>query len=293
MDRLATLRGQPSLRHKPSCHEQRGSDLRGPDLRAQVLGGATGVFAKAPPARTNSLPALQRKSWVPEPKHYLGEKPHRSISLTTKAQARCQALRVCEPRCPSICASVNLGVPVGEDEALDYDSDEEDRRNGVPIFYCRKRGRRYSDSMRQKCREDLEQVLEQRRLQKSVVAAHRTDYRRLQRRYSASAQAQAPDWSPARWTHFLVTEELYSRETRLMDKLENKAMRLEAKKLCFEASLASARSARRYSVAGNPTAVVTGTCQYESWQARADPAPLEWKGMNLGAPPRSVVAFFA
>ncbi|KAI0158342.1 hypothetical protein GGR57DRAFT_460040 [Xylariaceae sp. FL1272] len=195
-------------------------------LRRQVYGfGSVDAFTKGPQKRVNSLPVYPAESWQPS------DMPSRAKSLNSKikpvSKVGC-ASRPSSPRPPSRASRYEEFIPeaigllrcssvvprVVDYTALDavddgasqtgYDSDEEDRRNGVPITYSQGPTRSYHPSMREEAEEEyMELKVERADIQELLEMKEQTYwiFRLLYFDYNGL------DWTESRWLQYLELED--------------------------------------------------------------------------------------
>ncbi|KAI2616168.1 hypothetical protein GGS26DRAFT_603926 [Hypomontagnella submonticulosa] len=178
------------------------------------------------PQRSRSLPAIKGQTWVAKEAEYVpGKKPQRSRSVF-------EPIPEIVPYCVAAIESIQRDY--GADE--DYDSDEEDRRNGVPVVVLEDRGREYNPLMKAKASHMIKKKLEEK---------HQLEERALpaKRRYLAACRwlsvTRGRDWDARMWSFFTNLERTHDDLANKIDELEFDLNELEAILLSFEISHAS------------------------------------------------------
>ncbi|KAI1111038.1 hypothetical protein F5Y14DRAFT_454451 [Nemania sp. NC0429] len=110
--------------------------------------------------RSSTFPLIGSEGWAAlEKPHVLGTKPARSISLTSnKSRERLRGRRRPHPEPDRDPDSYKRCTLLEPDRDSDYDSDEEDRRNGVPITYSQDGGSPVRESMKRSVQADFDSL---------------------------------------------------------------------------------------------------------------------------------------
>lgn len=158
---------------------------------------AFGILSKK---RCSSFPLMGSEGWVDlEKPHILGTKPARSISLASKVSDHQRGRPQPEP---------GIRIPDGftVPETDDYNSDEEDRRNGVPITYAQDEGGPFRESMKW----ELEAEFNRLKLygEKLAATVHELEggYQQLCEHLSATSTVE---WTVSEEDEFLVLEDSF------------------------------------------------------------------------------------
>ncbi|KAI1413096.1 hypothetical protein F5Y13DRAFT_198847 [Hypoxylon sp. FL1857] len=181
-------------------------------LQREVYGDPQEPTFKAP-RRAFSLPPLKKQSATPGEED-VPEKPHRSISL--KSAVKRLPLII-----PERVRDVQLGEGISDE---DYDSDEEDRRNGVPITVGENRGGALTSEMKA---DVLQKIVEKQQklcqLQcQLIIPRHRYLLAR-----ECLFESLGLNWHTHIWSYFNALEDEYYEKRAEVDKLECEISHLE------------------------------------------------------------------
>ncbi|KAL7620564.1 hypothetical protein AAE478_009559 [Parahypoxylon ruwenzoriense] len=170
------------------------------------------VFERRDRRRSQSVSSLGRRSWAPE--REFGEILQRSASLISKAKRLPQVI----PQCIQAIDSHRLYKP-GEDE--DYDSDEEDRRNGVPITVSENRGCELTPSLKAYIFLEKAKRLDEKHRLKKLLSVQGSKYFSARKSYF---ECHGQNWNVSTWESFLVLEDIYF---EMVDKLRDLDFEIE------------------------------------------------------------------
>ncbi|KAI1135934.1 hypothetical protein F5Y05DRAFT_118874 [Hypoxylon sp. FL0543] len=154
-----------------------------------------------PPRRTQSLPPLKAQSWAPE--YSSVKQPRRSLSLQVEVKG--QPLVI--PQCVAARGELQLGIEI---EGEEYDSDEEDRRNGVPITVTENRGCELTSDMKEYVSRKIDEKLEEKRQLQEQLAISSQMY--LTSR-EWLFESHGVDWDARTWLGFIALEDEYYEKT--------------------------------------------------------------------------------
>ncbi|KAI3322936.1 hypothetical protein HD806DRAFT_536117 [Xylariaceae sp. AK1471] len=174
-------------------------------LREQIYEDSEGrTFER--PTRCNSLLLQKRERWVPAEKPAKGRGHGRLSRLALESRPEPIAQ---DPEPDTVITTEEDG----------YDSDEEDRRNGVPITYAQDQGRAYHESMRNEMAAEFRRLT----LHGNELAAnlHRVEgsYMSLRRQFFKHF---GMNWTASAWHGFLLLDETISTlQEQLFDVQEN------------------------------------------------------------------------
>ncbi|KAI0450529.1 hypothetical protein F5B21DRAFT_425233 [Xylaria acuta] len=181
------------------------------------------AFECRPETRCDSLPLPTRDIWIPREKLYVpGETPTRSISLgsriTGRHHDRSQLPLDFWPE-PIIQGS---SVPITPQEK-GYDSDEEDKRNGVLIRYSHGQCRPFQKSMKRQVEAEFQRL---KRRYEELSATLRKWEGRYKEGRRFFFQTLGLDWTEPQWGKFLSLEnsffDLQDKLFALQDKMERR-----------------------------------------------------------------------
>ncbi|KAI1451846.1 hypothetical protein F4805DRAFT_70736 [Annulohypoxylon moriforme] len=167
--------------------------------------------------RCHSVPPLNILSRVREEGHVLGESLHRHISRNSHA-------------IPRYLATFRDSLLPSQSEDEDYDSDEEDRINGVPIIVTGNQGCKFSPTMITNVEREIKEKLERKRQLQKLLAMPEARYLEARTRYF---QNRGMDWDTQMWSYLLTTEDEYFEITSQIYGLEYEITNLEAKLSSF------------------------------------------------------------
>ncbi|KAI1748849.1 hypothetical protein F4782DRAFT_533969 [Xylaria castorea] len=186
-----------------------------------------GVFEFRPQKRYGSLPLPRRVICVSREKPYVPvEIPTRSISLESRISGRhhdrSRLLLECWPEPITQGFSTPI-TPRGEG----YDSDEEDKWNGVPIRYSHGQCRPFQKSMRHKVEADFLRLKQSYEGLSATLCKWESRYMEGRRLF---LKTMGLDWTEPQWTQFLFTEksffDLQDKLFALQDKMERKTTQM-------------------------------------------------------------------
>ncbi|CAJ2499729.1 Uu.00g025820.m01.CDS01 [Anthostomella pinea] len=192
------------------------------------------------PQRSSTLPVARREGWAREKPYVLGEKPSRSISLTTKVKGRITNLAVeCHPRYRGSGGS-NGAEAEAEAEADGYDSDEEDRRNGVPVTVVE--ANHIQEDRQAALKSKIETLQCRRKELQARFEAHSGRYLAYRRLFLSKRGPVG--WSAERWAMFLVLEDDYFARRDRLWQLEERVQKIFTQCMSFQnhAELTSMRN---------------------------------------------------
>ncbi|KAI1089412.1 hypothetical protein F5B19DRAFT_467428 [Rostrohypoxylon terebratum] len=137
-------------------------------------------------------------SRVREKRHSLGESFHRNISQTSR-------IKHLPSKIPQYLATVISPrlVPRSEEG---YDSDEEDRKNGVPIIVTGNKGYKVSSTTIRNARLQLEEKFEQKSQLQRLLAIPESRYLEARLRFFKN---HGMDWDAEMWSYFITLEDEY------------------------------------------------------------------------------------
>ncbi|KAI2463129.1 hypothetical protein F4781DRAFT_417575 [Annulohypoxylon bovei var. microspora] len=176
--------------------------------------------------RSYSVPSLKILNQVHEEEHVLGESPQRSISRNSKIKHP----KPLHHTIPQYLATVRNSRLALRSEDEDYDSDEEDRRNGVPIIVTENRGCKFSSAMVTSVSRKIEEKQEEKcRLQKLLVEP-KSKYLEARAWYFEN---RGMDWNVRMWSHFIELEDEFFKITDQIYNLECEITNLETRLSSF------------------------------------------------------------
>ncbi|OTA68706.1 hypothetical protein K449DRAFT_429585 [Hypoxylon sp. EC38] len=181
-------------------------------LRREMYGNSQRRSLRTP-RRAQSLPPPNKQN-APRVKGE-SEKPQRSLSL----KLRVMRLPLIIPR--HIARNAQLDIETWDE---DYDSDEEDRRNGVPIIVVEDRGCELTSKMKTDVAQKIEQRLEK-------ICSLQKQFRILRFIYLTVREflfkSRGPDWDECMWSRFNTLEDEYCEEKDEIYELECEITHLE------------------------------------------------------------------
>ncbi|KAI0829547.1 hypothetical protein F5Y06DRAFT_302066 [Hypoxylon sp. FL0890] len=166
------------------------------------------------PCRSQSLPPLRSQSWASEDASF--RPPQRSQSL----KAKVKRLPLIIPQYVTALGEVQLGIGLDED----YDSDEEDRRNGVPITVSENRGRELTLEMMEDVFQRIEEKLEKKRELHKQLTIPKQGYLTTR---EWLFESRGVGWDAWIWLHFNILEDEYYERIDEIHKLECEIGHLE------------------------------------------------------------------
>ncbi|KAI1209324.1 uncharacterized protein F4807DRAFT_467877 [Annulohypoxylon truncatum] len=193
--------------------------------------------------RCHSLPSLKILSKVREESHILGENIHRSISRSSKVKHLPSTL-------PQYLATVRGSRLVSQPEDEDYDSDEEDRKNGVPIIVTENRGCKFNPTMTTNVSREIREKLEKKRKLQELQAIAEPRYLQARARYF---ERRGLDWDIQVWSNFFRLEDNYFKITDKIYNIECEITNLEAKLSSFTTNHIFNRKTGHWNIEGNGT----------------------------------------
>ncbi|KAF2970088.1 hypothetical protein GQX73_g3431 [Xylaria multiplex] len=173
-----------------------------------------------PSERCHSAPLGAKETRIEEKLHVSDARPIRRIPPKPKRRGHNRGSGLAEvftPKPSSEYPNAHLAL-----EADDYDSDEEDRRNGVPITYSHNQGLPFRASMK----EELEAEFWRLKLHADELSVTLRDwepsYMELRRAILGPFKLT---WTPSQWEEFLALEDafftLQDELFSLQDKMQN------------------------------------------------------------------------
>ncbi|KAI1320877.1 hypothetical protein F5Y16DRAFT_405472 [Xylariaceae sp. FL0255] len=248
-------------------------------LRKQIFENSKpGVFERQPQKRVNSLPLVRRDSWVQK-----DAIPARCVSLCSKVARNPTRLRS-RSRSRTRLQSRQQFLPNDkvdpsqkvEEKDQCYDSDEEDRRNGVPTTYTH-----HNPSLpTQRPIHEIEAEYALWNTRRAELQHLLDRNEEIYWRYRALfAEAVGRDWNPARWRKFLKLE-----DNVYMLKAQVSECELEMQCLCAQLVAYNMQMIfNTQSVDGKIES--PKTCAQETKDdLDSDVLVLEWKGIDFNDP---------
>ncbi|KAI1342737.1 hypothetical protein F5Y15DRAFT_412421 [Xylariaceae sp. FL0016] len=239
-------------------------------LRKQLYGnGPAGAFEKQPRERAQSMPMLRRTS-VPE-KSYVLDFPSRSTSVKTSKPLL--TTKKAQSNLKSAFKAIKEEV-FNDDE--DYDSDEEDRRNGVPTTISEASTQKPQRKLVEEAQANIDRLKALRKELKKDYAQIGITYQRYRNRF---ALRRGMDWNAARWEKFLLVEGIYFDLQKRILMVEDEIQNLIAQSLCLRDHAQPSRRGRWYQE--GQTLVWSLTGSQEEKRRYGDCKPPECNGVNL------------
>lgn len=229
-------------------------------MRKEIYGGTRGkVFQNQSHRRSRSLPTLKSDIWISEQKYVAGEEPQRNCSIKSKVKQLPDAIRQ---------------VPCVGD--IDYDSDEEDRRNGVPITFSERRGCPLSPSLIEKVSQNLQESLEEKRCLVELLSVTKRRYFKVCNWFS---DGPGFHWNASTRHYVFALEDRYYQLTSEKHQLDSEISHLETMLISFGSHKGISKSGvmRDYN-AGNGW-VWRSSNAYDKLQA-GKILPLEYEGKD-------------
>ncbi|KAI1314128.1 hypothetical protein F5Y03DRAFT_4075 [Xylaria venustula] len=212
-------------------------------------------FETQPLQRCRTAPPPSSKSWVTEENQCMPMgKLQRCVSLP-RSKKDYDRLRLAEKLKPE---------PINEEpepQAVSYDSDEEDRRNGVPTTYHDSQLIPFEASMKSLIEDQFKLLQRQADDLSATFEEWKVRYGEFRRRYSENFGL---DWSVSAWNTFLEFEDAYFAFQSQLFAVEDQMANMHAQLYLFFDHTASSSS--------NSTSHCEG-----------DVTILEWKGVNYAA----------
>ncbi|KAI0544780.1 hypothetical protein F4679DRAFT_589129 [Xylaria curta] len=227
-----------------------------------------GDFELRPEKRHNSPPSPRREvSTSCEKPHAPGETPTRSVSLPLDSSP--------EPTTQG----TNTPTPLQDD----YDSDEEDRRNGVPIRYSDGECHPFKESMKHEAETELQRLKKHHKELSAALDEWKGPYEEGRRLYF---ETRGLGWTEQQWNQFLSTEDSYfdirDKLFAVEDKMGHNTAQMHLFKEPVDRSLNSGVWLRE-----EDTAIGSLEAAAEQ-RARSSEYPvLEWRGVDYNATERT------
>lgn len=167
--------------------------------------------------------SLSMSTMFREKRHTIGENFHRGISQSSKTKHF-------PSKIPQYLATVISPRLVSQFDE-EYDSDEEDRENGVPIIVTGNNGCEVSPTMIKNVRCELEEKLEKKGQLRRLLVIPEPRYLKARAQFF---QKHGMDWDAQMWSYFIaiedeyfkINDQLYRAECEI-DNLETKLSSLE------------------------------------------------------------------
>ncbi|XXH02940.1 hypothetical protein Hte_009330 [Hypoxylon texense] len=164
--------------------------------------------------RSRSLPTLRSEIWTSEENFVAGGERQRRCSIRSKVRRLPDAIRQ---------------VPCVGD--IDYDSDEEDRRNGVPITFSERRGCALDPSLIEKISQNLEESLEEKRCLMELLSVTKRRYLKVCNWFS---DGPGFHWNASTRHYAFALEDRYYQLTNEKNQLDSEISHLETMLISFE-----------------------------------------------------------
>ncbi|KAI0411902.1 hypothetical protein F5X98DRAFT_33306 [Xylaria grammica] len=226
-----------------------------------------------PPRRCRSAPSRVREDWVVRRELYVPGKKHaRSISMNLCKRHRHGRSRVAKACRPD---------PAVEEEG-DYNSDEEDGRNGVPIIYSENRCIPFRASMKYELEAQFQDFKPYADGLSAILREWEPRYKELRR---AVLGPLGRDWAMSQWEEFFILENEFFNLRDELYTIEDRMQNVNAQMLLFfdhrhpppcDGPWYHGGDSPFLSVGGE-----TGNGARKGWYPR-----LEWNGVDYNSPDR-------
>ncbi|KAI1100816.1 hypothetical protein F4804DRAFT_335855 [Jackrogersella minutella] len=195
-----------------------------PILQQGVCGDAQEqVSGKQFQRRSNSVPTRKTRSWAPVEEYSSNKKPQRSVTLNSKVKNIPSVIAQCV-------ASIRGSQLISNPEDEDYDSDEEDRRNGVPIIVLKNPGCKITPAMTTNVRREIQAKREEKYQLQKKIAIPKQRYFEARGYYFEN---RGRDWTARMWSYFTGIEDYYFKMADKIYDLECEIGQLETKLASF------------------------------------------------------------
>lgn len=166
----------------------------------------SGPFKIRAQKRCSTFPLVGSEGWTAqEGPHVLGTKPTRSISLLSRVRGHNKNRSHPEPAIhgPDDCALLK------SDDAYEYDSDDEDKRNGVPITYAPDAGGPFRESIKQELEAEFNRLRRYGETLAATVREMEGGYQRLCELFLETDNTSSVEWTVEEKEEFLVLEDVF------------------------------------------------------------------------------------
>ncbi|KAI1271620.1 hypothetical protein F5Y07DRAFT_404207 [Xylaria sp. FL0933] len=184
------------------------------EIRERLLGAfAPDDYENQLEKRCHSAPPITRERWVAKQKEYVPfEKPTRSVSVISRVRSDEKKPLLAREFRPIPFDTDSLtpiteefGSSIMSQEDGGYDSDAEDRRNGVPTTYSQNQLRVFRQERKVEVEKEFKALeVYDEQLSQSLCELE-AEYMQFRREFVTFDV----DWTAARWQQFLTLEDVY------------------------------------------------------------------------------------
>ncbi|KAI5855121.1 hypothetical protein GGS23DRAFT_589910 [Durotheca rogersii] len=192
-----------------ASRRRHGNMARTASVRREIHRYSQGQIWEAQSRRRSRSVPLSRESWAPEREY--GEILQRSVSLMSRARRRPHSI-------VSECTS-----PDGRDKRREQpayeesESDEEDRRNGVPITISQNRGCELTPCLRAYISRERDRKLADKRQIQKQLSSQKSKYDWARQCYF---ETRGQNWDADTWAAFIALEDAYFETVDKLNSLE-------------------------------------------------------------------------